>query len=253
LRSLGWFGINKVVVDNVSNGSRDEEEDGFYPHQTAFMAERRRNTTQWRIKYNGTVYDRKIYPTVGGSYGNSWVAAIVDFASRDDDAHYDEIDFFFGCDIPSLVEGKHDALRCHPDFHSYPWERRPWHDWIMVRWESSPTGRTYDHAAKLLLWACLRDTASLKHKLVCAIHSLRSAQPTPDATLPFFIGDVIDRRIRVIPASMVLEVAYVLPTVRNANDAFPDSVDEADYFVVIPPRSTWMEAGLQMIEEYIKD
>jgi hypothetical protein len=50
---------------------------------------------------------------------------------------------------------------------------------------------------------------------------------------------------------MVLEVAYVLPTVRNANDPFPDSVDEADYFVVIPPRSTWMEAGLEMIEEYI--
>jgi hypothetical protein len=90
-----------------------------------------------------------------------------------------------------------------------------------------------------------------KHKLVCAIHSLRSAQPTPDSMLSFLVGDVIDRRIRVIPSNMVLEGAYVLPTVRNVNDTFPNSVDKADYFVVIPPWSTWMEAGLQMIEDYI--
>ena len=88
LQSLGWFGVNKVVVNNVSNGSRDEEEDGFYPHQTAFMAEHCRNTTQWMIRYNDTVYNRKIYPTVHGSYGNNWVAAIVDFASHDNDAHF---------------------------------------------------------------------------------------------------------------------------------------------------------------------
>ena len=52
---------------------------------------------------------------------------------------------------------------------------------------------------------------------------------------------------------MVLEVAYVLPTVRNANDVFPNSMDEADYFVVIPPQSNWMETGLQMIEDYSED
>lgn len=146
--------------------------------------------------------------------------------------------------------GKHDTLRCHPDFHSYPWERRPWHDWIMVQWETSTTGRLYEHAAKLLLWARLRDTVSLMTKLVCAIHSLKSANPAPDSTLPFFIGDRIDCRVRVIPADMVLEVAYVLPTVENPSDEFPSSVEEANYFVVVPLRSTWMHTGLEMIEEY---
>ena len=121
----------------------------------------------------------------------------------------------------------------------------------MVRWEISAAGCSYDHAAKLLLWAHLRDSVSLNTKLVCAIHSLRSARPTPDSSLPFFIGDHIDRRVRVIPASMVLEVAYVLPTVQKPSDAFPNSAEEADYFVVVPPRSTWMDIGFNMIEEYI--
>ena len=50
---------------------------------------------------------------------------------------------------------------------------------------------------------------------------------------------------------MVLEVAYVLPTVQKPSDAFPNSAEEADYFVVVPPRSTWMDIGFNMIEEYI--
>jgi hypothetical protein len=87
-------------------------------------------------------------------------------------------------------------------------------------------------------------------KLVCAIHSLKSCNPAPDSTLPFFIGDRIDCRVRVIPADMVLEVAYVLPTVENPSDEFPSSVEEANYFVVVPLRSTWMHTGLEMIEEY---
>lgn len=120
----------------------------------------------------------------------------------------------------------------------------------MVEWETSATGRSYEHAAKLLLWACLRDTVSLTTKLVCAIHSLKSAHPGPDSSLPFFIGDRIDCCVRVIPATMVLEVAYVLPTVEKPSDEFPNSAKEANYFVVVPPRSTWMHTGLEMIEEY---
>jgi hypothetical protein len=47
-----------------------------------------------------------------------------------------------------------------------------------------------------------------------------------------------------------LEVAYVLPTVENPFDEFPSSVEEANYFVVVPPYSTWIHMGLEMIEEY---
>ena len=255
LRKLGWFDSNQSPLKECNDDNKvaagNADECGFRPHKTVFGAERIRHSTQWRIVHEGTVYNQKIFPSVNGSYGNDWVRSIIDFASSDKDAHFDQIDFFFGCDIPSDAEGKHDTLRCHPDFHSYPWERRPWHDWFMVRWEISAAGCSYDHAAKLLLWARLRDSVSLNTKLVCAIHSLRSARPTPDSSLPFFIGDHIDRRVRVIPASMVLEVAYVLPTVQKPSDAFPNSAEEADYFVVVPPRSTWMDIGLNMIEEYI--
>lgn len=65
---------------------------------------------------------------------------------------------------------------------------------------------------------------------------LKSAQPSylDDASLPFCIGDFIDCHIWVIPAtSMVLEVAYVLPTIKNPSDAFPNSAkNEAGYIVV---------------------
>jgi hypothetical protein len=50
---------------------------------------------------------------------------------------------------------------------------------------------------------------------------------------------------------MVLEVAYVLPTVENPSDAFPNSAEEANYFVVISPRSTWMQIGLETKKKYI--
>ena len=108
----------------------------------------------------------------------------------------------------------------------------------------------YNHAAKLLLWGRLHSSISHQAELVCAIQSLKSAHPTHDSSLPFFIGDHIDQRIRVIPADMVHSVAYVLPTVNKPLDPFPNSADEADYFVVVPPRSTWMDIGLNMIEEY---
>jgi hypothetical protein len=49
---------------------------------------------------------------------------------------------------------------------------------------------------------------------------------------------------------MVLKVAYVLPTVENPLDEFPSRIEEANYFVVVPPHSTWMHTGLEMIEEY---
>jgi hypothetical protein len=108
----------------------------------------------------------------------------------------------------------------------------------------------YNHAAKLLLWGRLHSSTSHQAELVCAIQSLKSAHPTHDSSLPFFIGDHIDRRIRVIPADMVHSVAYVLPTVNKPLDPFPNNADEADDFVVVPPRSTWMDIGLNMIEEY---
>ena len=103
---------------------------------------------------------------------------------------YDEIEFFFACDLPSDSHGKHDTFCCHPDFHSYPWEHHSWHNWIMVSWETT-SGHCYDHTAKLLLWARLCDSISHEMELVCAAHSLRSAQPKKDSFLPFLLETVL--------------------------------------------------------------
>lgn len=49
---------------------------------------------------------------------------------------------------------------------------------------------------------------------------------------------------------MIASVAYVLPTVARRGDPFPISAEEANYFVVVPPRSTWAQIGLDMIEGF---
>lgn len=198
---------------------------------------------------DGKEYSSPCYPSVAGTYGNNWVTALLDMAVSEPEANYDRVEFSYLSRIPVEEESKSDILlRCDPDYHSYPWERRSWHDWVMVNW-STPT-REYQHAAKLLLFAKYIDTETGQSELRCAIQSLQSSNPCPDNVLPFFVGDHIDRAVRVIPASMIASVAYVLPTVANPGDRFPKSVDDASYFVVVPPRPEWKEIGERLIDEF---
>lgn len=118
----------------------------------------------------------------------------------------------------------------------------------MVNWET-PT-RCYKQSAKLLLWARFTDTTTKLSKLKCAIHSLSSDHPRKDDALPFFHGDKIETAIRVISAESVLSVAYVLPSVQKSNEEFPDSAHSATYFIVVPPRSTWMDLCMDLIHDY---
>jgi hypothetical protein len=255
LRDAKWWGeennnseaLPRAMEDDESDGAGDGK--GFKPHKAVFRAERCADRNQWRIMYNGIPYHTPIYPVISGQYGNTWVRALLDSAIQDPEYNFDLIEFFFGCDIPSSVEGKHhDTLRCHPDFHSYPWERRPWHDWIMINWETPV--RSYEQAAKLLLWARFTDSTTGVSKLKCAVNSLEGASPKKDKYLTFFNGDRIEKIVRVIPAEFVLSVAYDLPCIEQPEDKFPECVEEATYFIVVPPRSTWMDLGLQLIEDY---
>jgi hypothetical protein len=118
----------------------------------------------------------------------------------------------------------------------------------MVNW-STPT-RQYKHAARILLFARFIESSTGYSELRCAIHSLESDKPSPDNVLPFFVGDFIDRSVRVIKCDMIDTVAYVLPTIANPGDPFPASADEADYFVVVPPRHQWKEIGERLIDEF---
>ena len=118
----------------------------------------------------------------------------------------------------------------------------------MVKWTTGQ--REYVQAARLLLMARYMDTVTGQTKDVCAINSLVGSTPKPDNLLPFFNGDRIERVVRVIPMDNIFSVAYVLPTVQNVGDPFPDNAEAADYFVVVPERSKWMEIGLQLIDDY---
>jgi hypothetical protein len=86
--------------------------------------------------------------------------------------------------------------------------------------------------------------------LKCAVHSLAGAAPKKDKSLPFFHGDKIETNVCVIPAEFILSVAYVLPSIKKPTDQFLESVEDATYFIVVPPHSSWMELGLQMIDDY---
>ena len=43
----------------------------------------------------------------------------------------------------------------------------------------------------------------------------------------------------------------MLPTIEKVGDKFPNNIESADYFVVIPERAKWMMGiGMQLIDEY---
>ncbi len=273
LRSNGWYEKTDATRIDSSSGvdttpavpSRDTstddeiaieepstEEATFKPSAFIFRAEH--DSTEpaarsWTIIHNGEQHvSRALYPTVPGSHSNNWVCTILDSAESDPTGEYDTVDFFFSADTPCDIPGKHTIIRCNPDYHSYPWERRSWHDWVMVKWTTGQ--REYVQAARLLLMAHFTDAITGRTKDVCAINSLVGSAPKPDNLLPFFNGDKIENVVRVIPTSNIFSVAYVLPTVEKAGDPFPDNAEEASYFVVIPERSKWMEIGLKLIEDY---
>jgi len=158
LREENWWGeslkaVEKETDDNMTLPSNDSDSlrdgKGIKPHKAVFHAERCKDRNQWRIVHNGKPYHTPIFPVVPGQYGNTWVRALILSATQDPDCTFDRIKFFFGCDIPLSIPGKQDeTLHCHPDFHSYPWEQCPWHDWVVVNWET-PT-RSYHQVAKLL-------------------------------------------------------------------------------------------------------
>ena len=203
----------------------------------------------WTIVHKGERHvTHKLYLTIPGPHGNEWVSTILGVAESDPTGVYDRVDFFFLADIPSDVPGNHTIIHCNPDYHSYPWERRSWHDWIMVKWTTGL--QVYEHAAHLLLIAHFMDTTNNRTKDICAVNSLSGNKPKPDNLLPFFNGDTIEQVVRVVPAENVLSEAYVLPTIEKVGDEFPDNVELADYFVVIPERAKWMGIGMQLIDEY---
>jgi hypothetical protein len=192
--------------------------------------------------FEGDVFD-------GGE--SEWVQASVD---RAEELGFCRVDVFCGAIIPTerigdrnMKRASTDIFRCHPSFHSYPYLRRSWHDWAMIKWQPHDGGDSeYTVAARLLLFAKLSqnsDDSTTPAMVVAVIQSLTGDNPEPDSLLKFAIGDTLDRKPLVVDADTIASTAFVLPCLEDMTDEFPLDIDKATYFVVIPPRVDWKHIG----------
>ena len=207
-----------------------------------------------------TFNNQVLYPDiVSGNPSNNpfiaekkWVDKVVQVA---DEQHFSRIEVSCGAsflnDLLDEVSGqsKTSLIRCHPSFHSYPYLRRPWHDWVMVEWvEEDESGSEHIRhvAARLLMFAKLSLNlvdGFAPPKVVAVIQSLRDYEPDPDSLLTFAAGDEILPDIEVVDADTIYSTAFVLPCNKHPNDPFPLDINDATYFIVMPPRTEWKNIG----------
>jgi hypothetical protein len=182
---------------------------------------------------------------------SEWVQAAVD---RAEELGFERVDISCGAIVPTervgdrnMKRSSTDLFRCHPSFHSYPYLRRSWHDWAMIKWKPHDGGDSeYTVAARLLLFAKLSqhsDDSTTPARVVAVIHSLSDDNPEQDSLLKFAIGDTLDPKPLVVDANTIACTAFVLPCVEDMTDEFPLDIDKAIYFVVIPPQVDWKHIG----------
>jgi hypothetical protein len=231
-------------------------------HKSAFSLSK--SGEQWSTHHGKhTFSNRVVYPNFVSSRpgevfddkGESqWVLKCVEHANE---LGYTNIEVCCGANIPTERGGQteqqsNDLFRCHSSFHSYPFLRRSWHDWAMIRWSHDPDESNdgddesvHTVAARLLLFAKLsgNEDPTTPPKVVAVVHSLSKLNPQPDSLLTFALGDRIDREPVVVDVNAIASTAFVLPSIQNAHDQFPVDIDEATYFLVMPPRVDWKNIG----------
>jgi hypothetical protein len=233
---------------------------GWTMHKSVFSLSK--SADQWSTHHgkhtftNRVVYPNFVSSTPGEVFDNGeslWVLKSVEHA---DQLGYTHIEVCCGASIPTeRVERSerqsNDLFRCHPSFHSYPFLRRSWHDWAMIRWsddddESNDSDKSVmTVAARLLMFAKLfgHHDANTPARVVAVVQSLSEFDPQPDPLLTFALGDIIDREPIVVDVQAIASTAFVLPCVKNPEDPFPVDIDEATYFLVMPPRADWNNIG----------
>jgi hypothetical protein len=116
----------------------------------------------------------------------------------------------------------------------------------MVKWilDDEDNDEAVHVAARLLLFARLsqNEDESKRSMIVAVIHSLQHYVPPHDSLLFFARGDTLDDNgIVVVEATAIAETAFVLPCVQKQGEPFPLTHDAATYFLVFPPRHTWID------------
>jgi hypothetical protein len=122
----------------------------------------------------------------------------------------------------------------------------------MIRWSDDPdesndgvNESVHTVAARLLLFAKLfgHEDPTTPPMVVAVVPSLSKLVPKPDSLLTFARGDIIDREPVVVDVQAIASTAFVLPCIQNPQDQFPVDIDEATYFLVMPPRADWKNVG----------
>ena len=240
-------------IDNDTTSTDTERPTGWELHRPVFSLTWDDGTQEWSTHLGGhTHMDSIVYPNfvsecetdVFEDGEDEYVFALADHVT---DKGFRRIDYSCGAYIPSTRGIQRDIFRCHPSFHSYPYLKRPWHDWAMVKWlyqdEAAGTEEYVHVAARILLFARLSDNCDefKRPKIVAVIHSLSQYHPPQDPLLFFAKGDTLcDGVIDVVEATCIEGTAFVLPCIEDSGDEFPFDQATAKYFLVFPPRSEWI-------------
>jgi len=237
--------------------TRTDKPAGYRPGAVRFSVTQDHESGVWSTHCRVRVFDfpgRTVYPDLTAPVmtqdsvevnANPWVQCAVDKALS---LGFRQVDFAFSCDVPrnndaaaqSTRLGKplHDSFRCSPSFHSYPYLKRPWFDWAIIQWDTGP------NAAKVLLWAKFDDGSRKQApKLFVVVHPLTKTEAKADSIAFFAKIDKLAENIQCVEAKTVKETAFVLPTARYRTNTFPRSVEEATWFMVVPPRNEWADIG----------
>jgi hypothetical protein len=115
----------------------------------------------------------------------------------------------------------------------------------MIRWSNNADELVHTVAARLLMFAKLsgHNDPATRPRVVAVVQSLSQLNPQPDSLLTFALGDIIDRNPVLVDVEAIASTTFVLPCVQNPHDQFPVDIDEANYFLVMPPRVDWKNIG----------
>jgi hypothetical protein len=104
----------------------------------------------------------------------------------------------------------------------------------------------YAVAARLLLFTKLSQhsvDSTTPPRVVAVIHSLSKSKAEKDHLLKFAIGNTLDCTPLVVDTDTISSTTFMLPCLEDMTDNFPLDIDNATYFVVIPPQLDWKHMG----------
>jgi hypothetical protein len=211
----------------------------------------------WETWIKGQNQCRLYHPEKDDEVGNSWVAYLCEEAKT---SGYSVVQLGFRLDISVTGDALHDTFRCHPDFHSNPWERRGWFDFAMRNYENDH-GDVYKNAIKILLWGEMSGHSLTEEegKVIGVAYQFQSHHPVPKHhMLKWLTADYLMDNLEIVEPDSI-EAAYVLPAMPPSNDGEYDSNEEStlfgeghNYFVIFPPRSKWGDIGWEEAERIVQ-